>query len=534
MTRFPRPLALPAALSALVLAAASLPASAGTPAPVSGPSPFAACKIRGEKGKNYLNAVVEPWVDVHPTDSTRLVAAWQQDRWSNGGSRGIVSAYSTDGGANWTRVVVPGINKCSGGTGDFAYNRASDPWTAISPNGNAYVMSLTFTDPVGNKPGVNAMLVNRSTDGGATWGNPTVLRRDTDPTIFNDKNAITADPADSRYVYAVWDQLKGGVDADGGKGAGGAAGVAGAPDGYPDGVVIARERLRAKMAAKAKGLARAADSTFFGPTFFTRTIDSGQTWETARIIYDPGANAQTIANQAVVLNNGDVLVFFTDIPETGPVKIRYVKSTDHGASFGAPVDAAAINGSLTGTITPDRKKSVRDGSILFDVAYDRNSGRLYLTWQDTGGGGVERVAFAMSSNSGASWSPPVIVNKTPPSPDKYRTQAFVPSIAVDGNSRVVITYYDFRNDPPRSRSKELADYWAISCMPSEADCRSAGSWGNETRLTSTSFNMLNAPYANGLFVGDYQGLVSQPASLRAVFGIATKLNKTSIVTSVVP
>ena len=524
--------AAPAVFSTLALATAALiasglPAAADAPQPLSGPSPFATCKLKGEKGKNYLNAVVEPWVDVNPTDPKHLVAAWQQDRWSNGGSRGIMSAYSTDGGVNWLRVVVPRINKCSGGQGEFAYNRVSDPWTAISPNRTTYLMSLAFTDPVGKKPGANAMLVSRSTDGGATWGDPTVLRRDTDPEIFNDKNAITADPTDSRYVYAVWDQLKGGVDADGG---GDASSVAGAPDGYPDGEVIARERMRAKMSARAKGLRPAAEPTFFGPTFFARTTDAGQTWETAKVIHDPGANAQTIANQAVVLNNGNVLVFFTEIPETGPIKIRFIKSTDHGASFGPPADAAVINGTSSGTVTPDLKKPVRDGSILFDVAQDRNNDRLYLTWQDTGGSNVERIAFAMSSDNGATWSSPMIINKTPNNADQYRNQAFVPSVAVDAASRVVVTYYDFRNDPPRSRNMELTDYWAVVCTPSQADCRSAAGWGSEKRLTPISFNMLNAPNARGLFVGDYQGLVSQVTSPRAVFGITTKRNQSSIVT----
>lgn len=513
-------------LFAATLLLTAQPALSGAPTPLSGPSPFAKCNVKGEKGRNYLDAVVEPWVDANLADPAKLVAAWQQDRWSNGGSRGIVSAHSSDGGQTWTRVPVTGIDKCSGGTGDFAYDRASDPWTAISPNGNSYVMSLVFKNDVGKKTGANAMLVSRSTDGGASWGSPVVLRRDTDPKLFNDKNAITADPHDSRYVYAVWDQLNGGSDEDGGGEAGGGVGV---PGNYPDGELIARERMRAKKAATAKGVPPATDAPFFGPAFFARTVDAGQSWEPARVIYDPGPNAQTIANQAVVLNNGDVLVFFTEIPAAGPNRIRFVKSTDHGATFGPPVNAAVINSSFFGTLTPDQKKPVRDGQILFDVAYDNNNGRLYLTWQDTGGSSVERVAFAMSSDTGATWSAPVIINKTPANPNPYRTQAFVPSIAVDANSRVIVTHYDFRNDLPRSRTAELADYWAIVCTPSESDCRSAASWGNETRLTPASFNLLNAPYAYGLFLGDYQGLVRHGTSLHGVFGVATSRNKSSIV-----
>jgi hypothetical protein len=51
------------------------------------------------------------------------------------------------------------------------------------------------------------MVVNRSRDGGHGWGPPLTLIRDTGPRFFNDKNSLTADPTDARYVYAVWDRL---------------------------------------------------------------------------------------------------------------------------------------------------------------------------------------------------------------------------------------------------------------------------------------------------------------------------------------
>src|SRR3989442_2457265 len=65
---------------------------------VSGPSPFAACDIFGEPGTNFLNAEVEPWVDVNPTNPRNIVGVWQQDRWSNGGARGLVAGETHNGG----------------------------------------------------------------------------------------------------------------------------------------------------------------------------------------------------------------------------------------------------------------------------------------------------------------------------------------------------------------------------------------------------------------------------------------------------
>ena len=64
---------------------------------------------------HIADSEVEPWLDVNPTDPDNLVAFWQQDRWSNGGSRGNVAAVSLNGGQTWTIVPVPGQTDCTGG-----------------------------------------------------------------------------------------------------------------------------------------------------------------------------------------------------------------------------------------------------------------------------------------------------------------------------------------------------------------------------------------------------------------------------------
>ena len=71
------------------------------------------CSALGAPCVNYPNTEIEPWVDVNPTNPQNLIVGWQQDRWSNGGARGDVSAYSKDGGTTWTKVLVPGTTLCS-------------------------------------------------------------------------------------------------------------------------------------------------------------------------------------------------------------------------------------------------------------------------------------------------------------------------------------------------------------------------------------------------------------------------------------
>jgi hypothetical protein len=462
---------------------------------VSGSSPFAACTaddVAGQIARDptgqrtvYSNSEVEPWVDVNPTDPDNIVAFWQQDRWSDGGARGLVAGVSTDGGATWASVVIPGITQCAGGT----FQRATDPWLSFAPNGTLHQISLALDiDPPTNRPGgfgQNALLVSRSTDKGLTWSAPITIIEDENPRFLNDKQSITADPTDEDLVYAVWDRLK-----------------------QSNGNNINPERVP-------------GDLSFKGAAMFTRSTDGGATWEPARVLYDPGAISQTIGNQLLVLPDGTLIAFFDEIlgarndEGPGPFNLSLKRSFDKGVTWlphGRPIRTNKLF--PLGTATPDTNAGIRDGRLLFDVAVDPASGTLYAVWQDARFSDFEfdEVAFSRSTDGGLSWSVPIKINQTPPNAtDPLRAQAFLPSVAVAADGTVIATYYDFRND---SATGELADHFAVHC---HTGCDVAASWGNEVRLTTTSFDILAAPVAGGLFLGDYVGLATVESDAVAVF-----------------
>src|ERR1700722_4873369 len=55
----------------------------------------------------FHGAAVEPTIAVNPKNKKHIVAAWQQDRISNGGALETGISYSPDGGKSWHRSTVP-------------------------------------------------------------------------------------------------------------------------------------------------------------------------------------------------------------------------------------------------------------------------------------------------------------------------------------------------------------------------------------------------------------------------------------------
>jgi hypothetical protein len=343
------------------------------------------CDSVAATGTLFQNAEVEPMLAVDPTNAANLIGVWQQDRWSDGGSHGLMTGYSSDGGRTWARTAAT-FSRCAGGNaangGD--YDRASDPWVTFAPDGTAYQISLSFSGAESQPGSSSAILVSRSTDRGRTWSAPVTLIRD-GSSAFNDKESITADPTDARFVYATWDRLAG-------------------------------DR---------------------GPTWFARTTDGGATWEPARSILDPGVNNQTLNNQIVVLPGGTLVNFFTRFDPNPALAI--IRSTDKGVTWSAPIVIAQAQ--ALGVRDPENGTDVRDSATMGSIAVS-GQGTLVAAWQDArfSGGVRDGIALSRSTDGGLTWSAPVRVNHDP------NVQAFSPSVTVRDDGTVGVTYYDFRNN----------------------------------------------------------------------------------------
>ncbi len=453
------------ALAGSMLLAA--PAAASTQGPVvkvSGPSPYLACAFGGP-GTNYPNAEVEPYVAVNPANPSNLVGAWQQDRWRDGGAHGLVAGASFDGGATWSETTLP-FDECA--PGGAPYQRASDPWVSIGPDGTAYSNAIAFDETDSN----NAVLAATSSDGGKTWGNLNTIVSYTTSQFFTDKNSITADPVRAGVAYSVWDTLV-------------------LPNGNPD--------------------ANLHTFAYTGPGYFSMTTDGGRTWSTPKVIFPTATRKQTIGNQILVdpAHPGTLYDFANWIiqPNT-PLgerdQIGFVKSTDGGATWSAP--NAVRNMDDIPVTDPNTGALIRTGDIIPEVAIDARTGTLDVVWQDAdfSGGTFDEVAFISSTDGGATWTAPKRISTPTGRP------AFTPMIAVAANGTVGVTYYDFRNLAAGDTTTLPTDYW----FTSSAD---GGQTWTASSHVAGSFNMLFAPYAVGYFVGDYEGLAASGSSFQALF-----------------
>lgn len=458
---------------ALVFAAATAATAAGGgPVQASDETPFTAdCNGAPQGGTTYRDSEVEPFVSINPSNPNQMIGVYQQDRISTGGANGQGVSISTDGGANWTPTKVsswPKFSRCNGAaegsSGDW--ERATDPWVSFGPDGTAYQISLGFND---TRDLANAVLASTSTDGGATWSEVVTLQKDTSPTLFNDKESITADPTQAGTAYAVWDRLV-----------------------FPS--------------ARSKGKSYLTTAAFRGPALFTRTTDGGQTWTPTRTIFDPGQNDQTIGNQIAVLPNGDLLNLMTVFRnDNGNGKRRgafvsLIRSTDGGDTWSSEIPIARL-GSV-GVSDPDTGAPVRTGDIIPDIAVHGQD--VYVVWQDARYTGFTRdqIAFSHSADGGLTWSAPVRL-----SPD-LTTQAFTPAIGTDAQGNVGVTLYDFRND--NAAAGLSTDQWFLHSADKGL------TWSQE-RVTPTSFDMRAAPFARGYFVGDYEGLDAAGSTFTSFF-----------------
>jgi hypothetical protein len=343
---------------------------------------------------------------------------------------------SSNSGATWTKGTLPVL---------VGHTFTSDPTIAADADGNWYFASITGTATPTN------LVVNKSTDGGLTWGAPSTVVID----FTVDKPWIAADAwaASPRKntVYVAYDLATGGV-------------------------------------------------------FLAKSTNGGTVWSApVRVdVLDPtpgiDATGKTIYTMPAVAPNGDVYVVWEDYNgfTNVPSGIFVRRSTDGGATFGAQVKVTNTNIKVfeNPTFIPaQNQRGIAPVPVLtVDAAHV-----LHLVYGDrstlSSSNHDANIFYRRSTDFGATWSTPVKLND-----DATSTSQFFPWIAVDPTRDTLhVAWYDCRNDTTNNREVDV--YYTRSS-------NRGLNWDANTRVTSVATFDSGSPIGNVNQRGDYLGVAS--------------------------
>ncbi len=197
--------------------------------------------------------------------------------------------------------------------------------------------------------------------------------------------------------------------------------------------------------------------------------DGGSTWSKPAQVDegcsdDRGVGTFLQGSQVVVDKSGTVFVAYEVYLPDGSRALRIARSTNHGATFAAPVTISQV----TATGVQNGTFGLLQGAIRTNefpsLAADPRTGELYVAWADgrnrqiidVGAAflGISPPTYAFgdvmisrSTNHGASWSAPRDVSGTSRSYTGIGRDQFMPGLAVDATGELAVCYYDRRNDP---------------------------------------------------------------------------------------
>lgn len=336
------------------------------------------------QGQNIVgDAANEPSIAIDPTDPDRIVVGWRHFRTVNDNFREAGMAYSHDGGETWT---FPGVLE----PGQFR----SDPVLDTDNFGTFYYYSLSALD---------ACEMFISDDGGVSWDGPI-------PARGGDKNWLVVDKSGSEgdgHLYCDWNIQFSCCNgdftrsSDGGNTYSNPVRLPNAPKWgslavAPDGTVIiagATPDQRSFLVSQSQNAKDAGQTPSF---VLARQVDMGGT-----VLFRMFANPAGLGGQLWVDTpkpggpNPDhiYLLVSVDPPGGDSADVMFVRSTDGGDTYGAPIkvnDDAGQNWQWFGTMS---------------VA---PNGRIDAIWNDSRNSGqsnVVEVFYSYSIDGGLNWSP---------------------------------------------------------------------------------------------------------------------------------
>lgn len=371
-----------------------------------------------------------PHIAVDPQNSKHLTVVYSfGDLYNQAPAQVAVVANSYDGGLNWARTLLPGMNLCTGGDNGIV----GDPFIALGAGGKVAVTETWLSwDPwPSSEHSDSRLFVSRSSDGGSSFSQPVEPEATQNPNA-NQRGPVLFDPQFPNRLFVAFERVHYLNN-------GGLPGGLGFIFGLGGSVAVARSDD--------------AGATF--PSVVTAmSVLPGEEMVTVGLLKS-GTDLVLIA---AVVNDSDfssAILLGTPVPE----HLFAVRSSDSGASFGSPIpigtynspSAPLLNPLAPPIITPPPPNAGASagGCIPFAAAGPRGS--MYVTWTDAA---TNSVVLARSTDGGLSWNVANALTTT--------SGALESAVAVHPDGTVGLFYYAVTPDPTRPNDTVLTPYIAVS------------------------------------------------------------------------
>jgi hypothetical protein len=409
----------------------------------------------------------EVQIAVNPVDTSQIVAAantW--DDMSGTCAGGIQAIFFTDdGGVTWNYTCAPGASAYAALPACSGTVFGSDPALSWDDANQVFLNYMLLCSTGGSIE--FALVVAKSTDGGATWSGQGVIKNSWGTTDIEDKNfyaidTTTTSPYYGRH-YVCWDRNN-------------------------------DEKI-------------------------AYSSDHGATW--TEVDLPDIAGGLDLGCDVAVQKNGKVHVIFDTLTcglfSCTNERMFYTKSTNGGATWTAALQLRDYN--LTGFSGANCPEAQDDRCIgpLGAIDVDRSGGpcndNLFVTYADFDTGGTvddTDVWVIRSTDNGATWGAPVRVNDA--STGVNSEIQMNPSLAVDQyDGEVVVAWQDARNDPANrevqiytSTSKDCGLTFGSNLSLTTGAGATAAEWNNNATGFSdenTTDNVKSNPNQYGEYIG---------------------------------
>jgi len=385
----------------------------------------------------------ETSVAVNPRNSKSVLVSWIAD----GRATDLVMA-SRDGGHSFSRILVPGLSACTGGSA----KAASDPGVSFTADGRTAFFSAivaNFTSPTDPESATTGMLVSRSSDGGFSWADPTLIQPFTGD--FWDLPRLTPDPRDPKRAFYAYN-------------------------------------------------VRSGDEFAVGHTVLSTTKNGGKSWSAPRTIYDPHTpDSWPAINKVLVNRDGSLLLVTALVNGTAPgpdpntaynaTQQLALRSNDGGRTWSRPVTIGDTSGQR---VADPVTGAVINAYGTYPSQTVAPNGDIYVSWPRSGATSSQ-VVVARSTNDGRSWKQRAF---------KVAGQVTLPTVEVADDGTVGVLYYEIApksangNWPTRVKvatSRDNGRHWSHTTVDRPFNLLSAG---NDARPCC--------------FLGDYLGSARVP------------------------